>query len=214
MHGEMFPLVHSDKPNPLRILQIWLNFLRKSKIVKPSFAMFWAENVHVWKSEDGKASVNIWAGNYFGRKLDEQANNAPPSDSWAADPENDVAIFNIKLAPGGKLVIPKANKDGVNRTMYLVEGHENGVKVDSKAMKENVYLELDATREVTIELPPSANNDDGNLVQTTEFLILQGKPINEPVAQHGPFVMNTKSTTPFWIINAPSLVDGRGRGMI
>jgi len=68
--------------------------------------------------------------------------------------------------------------------MYLVEGHDNGVKVDGKAMKEKMYLELDATREVIIELPPSANNDDGDLVQTTEFLILQGKPINEPVAQH------------------------------
>ena len=98
--------------------------------------------------------------------------------------------------------------------MYLVEGHENGVKVDGKSMKEKMYLELDGTREVTIKLPPSVNNDDGNLVQTTKFLILQGKPINEPVTQHGPFDMNPKSTTHFWIINAPSFADGRGRWMI
>jgi len=72
VHGEMLPLVHSDKPNPSRLFQIWLNLPRKSKMGKPIFAIFWADNVHVWKSEDGKASVNIWAGNYFGRKVDEQ----------------------------------------------------------------------------------------------------------------------------------------------
>ena len=51
------------------------------------------------------------------------------------------------------------------------------------------YLELDPSRDVSIELP-SKSADEG---KQTEFLLLQGKPINEPVAQHGPFVMNTRS---------------------
>lgn len=39
VHGEMFPLVHSDKPNTLRLFQIWLNLPKKNKMAEPGFAM-------------------------------------------------------------------------------------------------------------------------------------------------------------------------------
>jgi redox-sensitive bicupin YhaK (pirin superfamily) len=39
VHGEMFPLINSDKPNPLLLFQIWLNLPKKSKMVKPAFVM-------------------------------------------------------------------------------------------------------------------------------------------------------------------------------
>lgn len=183
MHGEMFPLVHADRDNHLKLFQIWLNLPARSKMVKPSFAMFWSNDVPVWKSDDDKVSIAVWAGDYFGKGA---VQNSPPPDSWAADPENDVAVFHISVQPGGTVVLPKANKSGVNRTMYLIEGHGNGVKVGGRTLKERVYLELDATEEVSIETGESTE-------QATEFLLLQGRPINEPVAQHGPFVMNTRS---------------------
>ena len=39
VHGEMFPLVRNDAPNPLRFFQIWLNLPARSKMVDPAFAM-------------------------------------------------------------------------------------------------------------------------------------------------------------------------------
>jgi quercetin 2,3-dioxygenase len=39
VHGEMFPLINSDRPNPCRFFQIWLNLPSKSKMVPPDFAM-------------------------------------------------------------------------------------------------------------------------------------------------------------------------------
>ena len=181
VHGEMFPLVHSDKPNTLRLFQIWLNLPRKNKMVEPSFAMFWSKDVPIFV--DGNASVTIWAGDYF---LEGKEQNKPPPDSWAADPENDVAVLHIVVQPGASIVIPKANKDEVNRSLYLVEGHANNVKVDEMEISDKVCLTLDATKDISIVLPENATGE-------VQFLLLQGKPINEPVAQHGPFVMNTQS---------------------
>ena len=39
VHGEMFPLIHQDRPNPLTLFQIWLNLPKVSKMVEPAFAM-------------------------------------------------------------------------------------------------------------------------------------------------------------------------------
>lgn len=39
VHGELFPLIHQDKPNPLRLFQLWLNLPKKSKMVDPCFRM-------------------------------------------------------------------------------------------------------------------------------------------------------------------------------
>ncbi|WP_297803850.1 pirin family protein [uncultured Brevundimonas sp.] len=46
-HGEMFPLIHTDKPNTMEMFQIWLNLPPEGKSAKPDFEMFWAENIPV-----------------------------------------------------------------------------------------------------------------------------------------------------------------------
>ena len=153
-------------------------------MVSPSFAMFWANDVPIWKAEDGLAKVTVWAGHYFG--IGEGEQNKPPPDSWATDVENDVGVLHIEVQPGGKMVLPKANNSKSNRSLYLIEGADGQVKVDDKIVSEKVCLTLDATKDVSIELPATAK-------EATEFLVLQGKPIDEPVVQHGPFVMNTQS---------------------
>lgn len=152
-------------------------------MAEPSFAMFWSETVPVWTSGDGRASVTAWAGDYF---LGGGEQNRPPPDSWAADSDNDVAVLHIKVQPGGQLEVPRSNEDGVNRALYLIEGQSNGVLVDGKAMNERVCITLDASKPVSINLPESTGSSQ------TEFLLMQGRPIGEPVAQHGPFVMNTQ----------------------
>lgn len=39
VHGEMFPLINTDKPNPLRLFQIWLNLPKKNKMADPTYVM-------------------------------------------------------------------------------------------------------------------------------------------------------------------------------
>ena len=184
VHSEMFPLIKDDDYNPTRFFQIWLNLPAKSKMVKPGFAMFWAPDVPEWTDESKLASVTIWAGvNYFNVKK----NNAPPPDSWASDPENDVAVMHITIQPGGKLTLPAANTGkNVSRTLFYIEGAEGAMKVGEQEISAKVLVKVEADEDVDLEMDAAAT-------EPGEFLLLQGKPIDEPVAQHGPFVMNTRA---------------------
>lgn len=176
-HSEMFPLLHTDRENPMELFQIWLNLPAKHKMVEPHFKMLWRESipnvVHVDKA--GKETrVEVIAG-----KLNDIAATAPPPDSWAADPQHEVAVWNIKMQPGATWVLPKASV-GVNRTLYFYEGQSLQLADESLSS----YRAVDLRPDVDVTLQASE--------MPVSILLLQGKPIGEPVMQYGPFVMNTK----------------------
>lgn len=176
-HSEMFPLIHKDKDNTMELFQIWLNLPKKSKMVNPHFKMLWKESIPVYASKDSagkETKVEIIAGTLSGKKAP-----APPPDSWAADPLHEVAVWNIKMQKGAKWILPKASA-GINRTIYFYEGNQITV-AGNKISKYNA-IELKSDMDVEIM------SDDAE----TSILMLQGKPIGEPVMQYGPFVMNTK----------------------
>jgi hypothetical protein len=82
------------------------------------------------------------------------------------------------------MTLPAANTgSNVNRSMFYIEGG-SGMNVDSKAIKSQVVLMIKSNDDIELSMDESATGP-------REFLLLQGKPIGEPVKQHGPFVMNT-----------------------
>lgn len=169
-HSEMFPLVHKDRENTLELFQIWLNLPKKNKMVSPDFKMLWANNIPKIKQDN--LEITLICGSYSGTQFFEA-----PKNSWAADRDNDVNILLVKLTPGGKFNYPA--KNGVNRSFYFFEGEGailNGQKVSGK---QAIFVEPDT--EILIETD-----------KVSEFLLLEAKPIGEPVFQHGPFVMNTR----------------------
>lgn len=175
-HSEMFPLVNENKGNPLEIFQIWLNLPRASKMVEPHFKMLWREDIPVitHKDEsDNNTTIQIVAGNINDVKaLD------PTPDSWAANPANAVAVYTVKMDANAVWTLPKSNKDA-HRTIFFYKGES--IEIEGKSVKVNHLVEAMAGEDITI--------NNGN--QESYFLILEGKPIGEPVVQHGPFVMNT-----------------------
>lgn len=187
VHGEMFPLVNVDKPNPTKFFQIWLNLPSKNKMVPASFVMQWAEHIpRVHLDAQGAVSqaaqaagtaITVWSGTLFGTtSLDSTPN------SWAKDPSNEVGIFYAVLKPGARFTLPAAAAGAaINRAVYFLEG--NALSVGGKALADHAYITLDAGVEA-----PLANTGTADV----ELLVLQGRPIAEPVAQHGPFVMNTR----------------------
>ena len=172
-HCEMFPLLNTEDRNPLEMFQVWLNLPQKNKFVDPHFAMLWAEDVPMI-TEDG-VKIKLVAGTYKELKAPK-----PAPDSWAATPENEVLILNIHLENGATFTLPKANGE-VNRSIYFYEG--DTVTMDQQNVLADSAAELDASFDTNIQ-----NTGE----HTAHFLVLQGKPLQEPVAKYGPFVMNTQ----------------------
>ncbi len=177
-HSEMFPCLNLESENPLELFQIWLNLPAKSKLVEPHFKMIWSEDIPSFLEKDDRGNatkVEVLIGNF----KNQTAPSAPPN-SWAAIPKNDVGIFNIQLDSHAKFIIPKS-EFVINRTLYYYGG--KGLSIEDQIIPNYHAVEVNAAHEVTL----INGNEPGKL------LILQGRAINEPVVQHGPFVMNSKA---------------------
>jgi len=176
-HSEMFPLLNESGENPLLLFQIWLNLPASSKMVEPHFTMFWNKDVPVVESRDeqGKSiRIELIAGELSGIHAP-----APPPDSWAANPENNVAVWLIELEQGAKWTLPAAAA-GHNRVLYFYEGESITAAGQQVAVSQGLQLHSDQTLDITCN------------GATAKMLLLQGQPIAEPVAQYGPFVMNSR----------------------
>lgn len=174
-HSEMFPLLHADQNNTLELFQIWLNLPKKSKMVPAHFKMFWSEKIPKISIDNGQIEISLIAG-----ELAEQKSLAPPPDSWASNPESEIGIYLVKMKNGAKWTLP-ATKSAVSRVLYFFSGKE----LQADGEKINVGHGLHLQSQIPLELTNSS--------EPLEFLVLQAKPIGEPVVQHGPFVMNTKA---------------------
>lgn len=170
-HSEMFPLLHTDKENTLELFQIWLNLPQKSKLVDPHFKMLWHEDIPVIEMEGG--TVKVIAGDF-----DKTSSPKVAPDSWAAEKDNNVAIWNIHVNAKSTINLPKAAPDAV-RTIYFYEG--DSINIADKNIKPNHGIVVDASKIVALKAGASS----------AHILVLQGTPIKEPVAKYGPFVMNT-----------------------
>ena len=180
VHAEMFPLLDTAAPNPLELFQIWLNLPAKSKMAAPHFTMLWSEAIprlSVQDADGRTTEVACIAGRLAAAGVEPLA---PPPDSWAAEPDADLAIWTIRMAPGARWTLPAASGAATRRMLYFFKG--DAVRVAGREVKGHAAIELRAGVEVGLE-------NAGNAL--AEFLLLQGRPIGEPVVQQGPFVMNT-----------------------
>jgi redox-sensitive bicupin YhaK (pirin superfamily) len=168
-HSEMFPLLDRDGPNTLELFQIWLNLPEAKKMAEPHFKMLWNEEIPVIR-KDG-VEIRLVAGSLSGKQA-----LPPPPDSWAADPENDVVVALLEMQPNSGFRIPPA-APGSQRNIFLFEGGD--LRVDAQTLSKGFGASLGPG---AIPLKNGSN--------TTRFLWLQGKPIDQPVAKYGPFVMN------------------------
>ena len=180
VHSEMFPLLEPDAPNPLELFQIWLNLPAADKLVPAYFTMFWDEDIPRVEVKDDAGrttTVTVIAG-----RLGDARPHDPPPDSWASHDEADVAIWHLHLEPGATWALPPAaGGDGTHRVLYVFEG--DVLRVAGTEVANDHAAQLAGSAEV--QLVAGA--------EPVEALLLQGRPLAEPVARYGPFVMNTKA---------------------
>lgn len=175
-HAEMFPLLNEDA-NPFEIFQLWMNLPKKSKKVDPYYKMLWSEDIPRISEKDksGKIThINLVAGSYK-----DKVALKPTPDSWAADPDNQVQIWTFKMEANATFEIPK-NDQAVTQSLYFYKGAK--INIDATEITKNHLIELNPDKDLQI-----INGSEEGC-----FLFLQGRPINEPMVQYGPFVANTK----------------------
>ncbi len=167
-------VIHSERPpkdiheigGKQEIIQLWINTPATHKMDQPLYFPLSAEEAPELISEDGKVKTRIFSGEVLGKK------GPIPSHT-------EVNAATLELKKGGRISIPlPANHSAV---IYLLDGKLN---VDGYGLAEGLHAVL------------FKNDGEGvafEALEDTRVLLLSGKPLNEKVAKHGPFVMTDQT---------------------
>jgi len=165
LHKEFHEKEWSKNGGEFQMVQLWVNLPAKYKMSKPKYQSLKNPEINRFAFEDGKSEMEIIAGEYKGVK-------------GAATTFSPVHLYNAKLVKGQEvsLSFPK----NFNTAALVIEGQ---VIVNGTEHVPSDHLVL------------MDNDGEEFTIQTSEnaiVLILSGEPIPEPIAAHGPFVMNTR----------------------
>lgn len=164
-------VIHSEMPEQAQGLmegfQLWLNLPAKDKMRAPWYKDFEAAEIPLLQTESG-ATVRVIAGESQGVAGAVQREVTEP------------LYIDVELPAGAGF--SQAIRQGHNAFIYVYRGE---VVVDGKAVPAQSMAIL-------------ANNEgaDGVSVKAgpdSRFILLSGKPLNEPIVQYGPFVMNSQA---------------------
>jgi redox-sensitive bicupin YhaK (pirin superfamily) len=154
-------------------LQLWVNLPRSDKLAVPRYQDLTADQVVLLSSDDGGALLRVIAG--------EIAGHTGPGSTHTP-----MAMMHVTMSPGAELALPW--RPDFNALVYIMSG--NGFVGPSQSPIGESQLAVmgpgDALR-VSAALVQHSDNRSG-----LEAVILGGRPIREPIAWAGPFVMNTR----------------------
>ncbi|MEI6021587.1 MAG: pirin-like C-terminal cupin domain-containing protein, partial [Bacteroidota bacterium] len=164
LHKEYHEKEFSKKGGPFEMVQLWVNLPKKDKLVEPHYQAIEVKDMGQFKLQDGKGSVNIIAGNFNGVK-------------GAANTYTEINLFDIRLQEAATLTFDVSSEH--NCGMLLIEG---AAEINGKRTMQHEFV-LFAREGEGIEI---------KAIDNCTILLMSGIPILEPIAQYGPFVMNTK----------------------
>jgi quercetin 2,3-dioxygenase len=161
MHEEM-PQV---RPEGIAGFQLWVNLPAKLKMTAPRYQDIRSSEIPIFRNDSG-ANIRVIAGN-----VDRISG---PVSGIAADP----TYLDVFVPPRATFIQPIAEKDSA-----FAYGFEGEARFDDRATivaapRLVVWSEGDRVEVTTAESP-------------VRFLLVSGKPLNEPIARYGPFVMNS-----------------------
>jgi redox-sensitive bicupin YhaK (pirin superfamily) len=176
-------VVHAEMPEQSEGLmegfQLWLNLPASEKMTAPWYRDIAAAEIPRFVTEGG-AQVAVIAGNSHGLKGAVERAGTQPLYLDITLPEG--ATFSQALPPGH------------NAFLYVYRGE---VGVEGKTVPEQRMAILGPGRRIgpTGDADPADLADGVRIVATrpSRLLLLAGQPLNEPIAQYGPFVMNTNA---------------------
>jgi quercetin 2,3-dioxygenase len=166
LHKEYHEEEFSKKGGMFQMVQLWVNLPAKNKMTPAKYQAIENPMIARYIPDEKKSSIEVIAGEYNGIK--------GPASTFSP-----VNLFNAKLKQGSSAEFSFGT--GSNTGMLVIEGE---IKVnDSKTAPEDNFILFDHSGEkIIIEA-----------IEESVVLILNGEPINEPIASYGPFVMNTQA---------------------
>ncbi|WP_316813463.1 pirin family protein [Pedobacter heparinus] len=164
LHKEYHEAEYSKKGGDFQMVQLWVNLPAKDKMSKPKYQGIKHEDLAKFELPANAGEVEVIAGAYNGLK-------------GSASTFSPMQVFNARLNKGGKATFDfPAN---YNTGFVIVEGQ---IKVNGSEIAEADQFVHFKNEGTTIEV---------EALENSVVLILSGEPINEPIAQYGPFLMNT-----------------------
>lgn len=154
-------------------LQLWVNLPRDAKMNTPKYQDIGSGQVRLLTSADAGALVRVIAGSVGGY--------AGPGSTFT-----DMTLLHATVEPGARLDLPW-NVDH-NALVYVLNG-EGTVGTDQRPIRMGQSAVLGSGDYVTLAAAPRQESRSPKL----DVVVLGGKPIREPLAWAGPFVMNTKA---------------------
>ncbi|MBK6500261.1 MAG: pirin family protein [Saprospiraceae bacterium] len=166
LHKEFHESEWSKKGGEFQMVQLWINLPAKDKMSKPKYQSIANDKINRFKLADDKGEIEIIAGEYQGIK-------------GSATTFTPLHLFNAKLKEGGLATF--SFPTNFNTALLVIEGNVV-VNGENKVPTDNFVLMANDGETFTVSA------DEDSIV-----LILSGEPIDEPIAAHGPFVMNTRA---------------------
>ena len=170
-------LVHSEMPEQqegrMRGFQLWLNLPAREKMTQPKYQEFGPERIPIAAPTEG-VSVKVIAGRV--------ADTVGPISQPATDPP----YLDVAIEPGATFV--QRLPADYAAFLYVFEGALRvGTDATASPVRTHELAVLGEGEEV--RLTGESAGADG---RTARAIMVAGRPLREPVAKYGPFVMNTR----------------------
>jgi redox-sensitive bicupin YhaK (pirin superfamily) len=173
-------ILHIEKPPEALVisgglfhgLQLWVNLPRDQKWVAPRYQDLRAQEVALVSSSDGGALVRVIAGDVAG--------HAGPGSTYTP-----MTFVHATLSPGARLNLPW--RADYNALVYVLSGF-GSVGIEARPIQTGQLALFGEGNAVTVSAAPAQESRSPSL----DVIVLGGRPIREPLAWMGPFVMNTR----------------------
>jgi len=171
-------VIHSEEPSTefqqtggtLHGVQLWVNLPKADKLIQPNYQEIPAAGIPSARTPDEKVEVRVVAGESLGARA-------------VIKTRTPIFYLDFVLKPGGKVVQPVA--PDFSAFAYVIEGPVLFAGHTGPVQRGNmVAFEKDGD-EIQIEARPENPT-------SARVLLIGGRPLNEPIARYGPFVMNTQ----------------------
>jgi quercetin 2,3-dioxygenase len=153
-------------------LQLWVNLPRAAKMITPKYQDIRGRESALLTSPDGGALIRIIAGEVGG--------HAGPGSTFTP-----INLAHVTLQPGARLDLPW--QPDYNALVYVLAGRGT-VGVERRPIRMGQLAAHGSGDAIRVEADPAQDSN----VPALELFVMGGRPIREPVAHYGPFVMNTR----------------------